>query len=95
MNAELLLSKKFRTACLAALTSLLTFLVSEFGLKIDIEKTIALVSTISVPFYLYIAAEAYSEKDAKKVVEEANARKELSNALLDKLKQDTNKDELP
>lgn len=65
MNTSLLKSKKFRAAVFAALANILTFSVSEFGLSLDVDKTIALLSVISAPFLIYIGAEGYSEADAK------------------------------
>jgi len=90
MNTSLLISKKFRAACLAAITSLLTFLVSEFGLKLDVEKTITLISTLSVPFLIYIGAEGYSEKNAKAIAEESKNRSAVTDKVLDKIMTDLN-----
>jgi hypothetical protein len=70
MNDKLLKSKKFRTAIIAATTSLLTFLVSEFGLNLDVEKTIGLMVALTTPLLIYIGAEGYSEVEAKRVIEE-------------------------
>ncbi len=70
MNDKLFKSKKFRTAIIAAATSLLTFLVSEFGLQLDVEKTIGLMVALTTPMLIYIGAEGYSEVEAKRVVEE-------------------------
>ena len=91
MNSSLLISKKFRAAVLAAVSALLTFLVSEFGLKLDVEKTITLISIVSVPFLMYIGAEGYSEKDAKAIAEESKNRSEISDKVLDKIMTDLTK----
>lgn len=92
MNSSLLISKKFRAAVLAAVSALLTFLVSEFGLKLDVEKTITLISTISVPFLIYIGAEGYSEKDAKAVAEESKNRSDISDKILTRIVSDLKKE---
>jgi len=70
MNEQLLKSKKFRTAIIAAVTALLTFLVSEFGLELDVEKTIGLMVALTTPWLIYIGAEGYSEVEAKRIAEE-------------------------
>ena len=92
MNTELLKSKKFRAAVLAAISAFLTFLVSEFGLKMDVEKTITLISTLTVPFLIYIGAEGYSEKDAKAIAEESKNRSEISDKVLEKIIGDLKKE---
>lgn len=76
MNNQLLKSKKFRVATLAALSALLTFFVSEFGFQLDVEKTMTLIGTVVAPFLIYIGAEGYSEVEAKRVAEENKIRKE-------------------
>jgi arginine exporter protein ArgO len=75
MNTSVFKSKKFISAALAALTNLLVFLVSEFGFNLDIEKTISLMTSLSVPFLIYIGAEGYSEARAKQAIEENKIRK--------------------
>lgn len=75
MNTSVFKSKKFISAAFAALTNLLVFLVSEFGFNLDIEKTISLMTSLSVPFLIYIGAEGYSEARAKQVIEENKIRK--------------------
>jgi uncharacterized membrane protein len=82
MNSELLKSKKFRTAVIAALSSLLTFLVSKFGLNLNVDEIIALVTVLVTPFLIYIGAEGVSEIQAKKVVEENKVREKISEELL-------------
>ena len=87
MNSSLLQSKKFRAASMAAIASILAFCVSEFGLKLDVEKTIALISTIMLPILIYIGAEGVSEAPAKAVVEEEKGRKDLNDLVLNKIEQ--------
>lgn len=82
MNSELLKSKKFRAAILAAVSSLLSFLVAKLGLGWQVEEIMTLISTLLLPFLIYIGAEGYSEVEAKRVVEENKIRKELSDQVL-------------
>lgn len=82
MNTELLKSKKFRAAIMAAVSSLLSFFVAKLGLGWDVQEIMTLVSTILLPFLIYIGAEGYSEVEAKRVVEENKIRKELSDQVL-------------
>lgn len=67
MNEQLLKSKKFRTAVLAAVTALLTFFVSEFGLQLDVEKTISLMVALTTPWLIYIGAEAKRVAEENKI----------------------------
>lgn len=87
LNTQILKSKKFRAACLAAITSLLTFAVSRGWLKLEVDETVLLLSTIVTPFLIYIGAEGYSEAGAKeamvtaevtKTAKEENASKDVS-----------------
>lgn len=82
MNKELLRSKKFRAALLAAVSSLLTFGVAKWGWDLDVRETTLLISIISAPFLMYIGAEGISEVSAKKVVEENKVRAELTDRVL-------------
>jgi hypothetical protein len=82
MNSELLKSKKFRAAVLAAVSSLLSFLVAKLGLGWNVEEIMTLISTLLLPILFYIGAEGYSEVEAKRVVEENKIRKELSDQVL-------------
>jgi len=75
MNTSVFKSKKFISAVFAAATSLLTFVVSEFALDLDVEKTVSLMVTLSTPFLIYIGAEGYSEARAKAIIEENKIRK--------------------
>lgn len=84
------MSKKFRAAILAAIAALLGFLVSEFGLKLDVEKTIALLTAIATPFLIYIGAEGYSERDAKAITEESKNRTAITDKVLEKIIEDIN-----
>lgn len=90
MNNELLKSKKFRAALLAALSSLLSFLVAKLGLGWNVEEIMTLVSTLLFPFLIYIGAEGYSEVEAKRVVEENKIRKELSDQVLGMVTKENN-----
>jgi hypothetical protein len=90
MNNELLKSKKFRAAILAALSSLLSFLVAKLGLGWNVEEIMTLVSTLLFPFLIYIGAEGYSEVEAKRVVEENKIRKELSDQVLGMVTKENN-----
>ena len=85
MNTNLLLSKKFRAALLAAVGSSLTFLVTKLGLGWDVTEIMSLVSTLLVPLLIYIGAEGYSEVEAKRVVEENKFRKEINQTVLDQI----------
>jgi hypothetical protein len=76
MNSKLLLSKKFRAACLAAVAGLLSFCVTQFGFSLDVDKTMGLVGVLMTPFLIYIGAEGYSEASAKKVIEENKVSKD-------------------
>lgn len=82
MNTQILKSKKFRAALLAAITSLLTFAVSKGWFKLDVSETITLISTMITPFLIYIGAEGYSEAGAKEAIatnkiKEENASKDV------------------
>lgn len=85
MNTELLKSKKFRAAVLTALTSLLTYGVTKFGWDLDVEEIILLISALSAPLLIYIGAEGYSEREAKKVQEENKMRTDLADKVLDEV----------
>jgi len=82
MNTELLKSKKFRTAVLAAISGILTFGVSKLGWDLDVGETMALLGVVMAPFLLYIGAEGVSEIQAKRVVEENKVREELTEKVL-------------
>lgn len=82
MNTELLKSKKFRTAVLAAISSLLSFLVAKFGLNLNVDEIITLITTIVAPLLIYIGAEGFSEAGAKKSIEENKARTEINDKVL-------------
>jgi hypothetical protein len=95
MNTELLKSKKFRAALLAAISSILTFLVSKFGFAMDVNEIMTLIMTISTPFLIYIGAEGVSEIQAKKVIEENKVRDKLTTDLLEAMKNnDQNNDQI-
>ncbi len=95
MNTELLKSKKFRAALLAAISSILTFLVSKFGFAMDVNEIMTLIMTISTPFLIYIGAEGVSEIQAKKVIEENKVRDKLTTDLLAAMKNnDQNNDQI-
>lgn len=83
MNTSLLKSKKFRASVLAAVSGLLTFLVTKFGLDWNVTEIMTLITTISAPFLFYIGAEGYSEAQAKAVIEEEKIRKEKENQVSD------------
>lgn len=70
MNKSLLLSKKFRASVMAAVSGLLSFLVAKLGLDWNVDEIMTLITVVMTPFLLYVGAEAYSEKDAKAVIEE-------------------------
>lgn len=74
MNKKLLLSKKFRAAVLAAVSSILTFAVSHGWLDMDVEATMLMVATVTTPFLVYIGAEGYSEAPAKAAAEENKSK---------------------
>lgn len=82
MNTKLLKSKKFRAAAMAAITGLLTFATAKFGLDLDVSEVTTLLTLLMSPFLIYIGAEGYSEAQAKKVVEEAKAKEQLTDAVL-------------
>lgn len=67
---------------MAAVTSLLTFCVAKFGLAWDVGEIMALVSTVTAPFLIYIGAEGYSEAKAKEAMVNAVARKEFIETTL-------------
>lgn len=85
MNTELLKSKKFRAATLAAISSTLAFSVAKLGLDWDVSEIMGLVSAISAPFLIYIGAEGFSEARAKAVVEENLLRKQISDQVIDQI----------
>lgn len=76
MNSKLLLSKKFRAACLAAVAGILSFCVTQFGFNLDVDKTISLLTAVMAPFIMYIGAEGMSEAGAKKTIEENKVSKD-------------------
>jgi hypothetical protein len=82
MNTELLKSKKFRAALLAAFTALLTYGVSKYGWGVDVTELTLLITALSVPFLIYIGAEGYSEVEAKRAVEENKIRNDLTDKIL-------------
>jgi accessory gene regulator protein AgrB len=88
MNTQLIKSKKFRAALVAAIGSLLTFIVAKTGWNLDVNELMTLLGVISIPFLIYIGAEGYSEVEAKKVVEENKIRKEISNEVIASLQKD-------
>jgi hypothetical protein len=85
MNTKLLKSKKFRAAVLAAISGILTFCVSKLGWSLDVSETMGLLSTVTVPFLLYIGAEGFSEVQAKKVIEENKVREDITNKVLEEI----------
>lgn len=93
MNEKLLKSKKFRAAILAALSSLLTFIVAKTGWNLDVNELITLISVVTAPFLIYIGAEGYSEVEAKKVVEENKIRKSIVDQALGQNKEEKNENE--
>lgn len=88
MNNELIKSKKFRAAVVAAVGSVLTFIVAKTGWNLDVNELMTLLGVVSIPFLIYIGAEGYSEVEAKKVVEENKIRKEISNEVMANLLQE-------
>jgi len=70
MNKSLLLSKKFRASVLAAISGVLTFLVTKLQLDWDVTEIMSLITVVMSPFLIYVGAEAISEKDAKAVIEQ-------------------------
>ena len=82
MNTKLMLSKKFRAAVMAAISSLLTFAVSKFGLDLDVSETMMVITAVTSPFLIYIGAEGVSEMSAKAVIEENKSRTELADRVL-------------
>lgn len=89
MNEKLLKSKKFRAALMAAISSLLTFIVAKTGFNLDVNEIMTLIGVVSAPFLIYIGAEGYSEVEAKKVVEENKIRKSIVDQALS-LKEESN-----
>jgi high-affinity Fe2+/Pb2+ permease len=87
MNNSVWKSKKFQASCLAAISGILAFTVSEFGLELNVEKTMTLVSLVIAPFLIYIGAEGYSEQKAKAVIEEEKGRKDLNDQVLNTIEQ--------
>ena len=85
MNLSLLQSKKFRAAVMAAISATLAFVVSEFGLKLDVDKMITLITTVSIPFLIYIGAEGYSERDAKAATIEGQNKSATADQVLAKI----------
>lgn len=85
MNSEILKSKKFRAALLAAVSAILTYGVAKFNWDLDPTEVIALLTAISGPFLFYIGAEGYSEAGAKKVIEENKVRENLADKVLDQI----------
>lgn len=77
MNIQLLKSKKFRAAIIAAITSVLSFAVAKLGLNMNVEETITLLTAVMSPFLIYIGAEGYSEADAKRVAEENKVKQAI------------------
>ena len=90
MNTELLKSKKFRAAILAAISGILTFISAKAGWNLNTEEIMTLIGVVLSPFLIYIGAEGYSEVEAKRVVEENKIRKEISNEVLSNLKENNN-----
>ncbi len=91
MNYELLKSKKFRTAVIAAITGLLTFVSTKFALGWDIDEISVLLTTLMTPFLLYIGAEGFSEQKMKAVIEENKIRKDISDQVLNSIIQNGEK----
>lgn len=89
MNEKLLKSKKFRAAVMAAISSLLTFIVAKTGFNLDVNEIMTLIGTVIAPFLIYIGAEGYSEVEAKRVVEENKIRKSIVDQALS-LKEENN-----
>lgn len=58
-------SKKFWAAVIGGIAALGTFLTTHFGMDIPVDEAINLVYAIAALFGVYMAAEGYSEKDAK------------------------------
>lgn len=92
MNQEILRSKKFRTACIAAVASLVTFIAAKFGLAMESDQVNTLVMAVSSPFWVYIGAEGLSEMNAKKAIEENKARVELNETVLKQIMGVNNED---
>lgn len=88
MNTKLLASKKFRAAVISAIASLLTFCVTKFGLNLNVDEIINLMTLVLAPFLIYIGAEGYSERDAKVSALEAKNKTEISDKLIEKLTAD-------
>lgn len=70
---------------MAAVSSLLSFIVAKFGLSWDVGEIMALVGTVMTPFLIYIGAEGYSEAQAKANIEQSKAQKELADSVLSKI----------
>lgn len=82
INIELLKSKKFRAALIAAVTSVVVFIAGKIGLGWTTEEVSVLLSAIVVPILVYVGAEGYSEAEAKRVKEENAFREKLNNDVL-------------
>jgi arginine exporter protein ArgO len=94
MNTKLLKSKKFRAAIIAAITGILTFATTKFGLNLNVPEITALLAVIMSPFLIYIGAEGYSEALAKKTVEESKAKVEITEKVMQEIiNNQNNKDE--
>lgn len=74
---------------MAAISSLLTFIVAKTGFNLDVNEIMTLIGVVSAPFLIYIGAEGYSEVEAKKVVEENKIRKSIVDQALS-LKEESN-----
>ena len=82
MNDKLLKSKKFRAAAMAAVTGILTFATAKLGLDLNVGEITTLLTLIMSPFLMYIGAEGFSEAGAKKVVQEAKAKAEITDLVM-------------
>ncbi|MCB1712910.1 MAG: hypothetical protein KDH96_10645 [Candidatus Riesia sp.] len=85
MNTELLKSKKFRASILAAVSGLLGFCVTTFGLKLDVDQVMTLVTLLMAPFLIYIGAEGYSEAQAKAAAEESKTKSDLTDKIVSEI----------
>ena len=74
---------------MAAISSLLTFIVAKTGFNLDVNEIMTLIGTVIAPFLIYIGAEGYSEVEAKRVVEENKIRKSIVDQALS-LKEENN-----
>lgn len=81
MNTKLLLSKKFRTAVLAAISGILTFSVTRGWLQLDPNDVITLISAVMSPFIIYIGAEGYSESQAKAAIEQGSSQMAIAEKI--------------